>query len=134
MLCPVYLTHPRYSPCSFRPTPLPLLVNMEPEEDSGKFDMYIKEANAVIDTVINNAIEIHKEYLRTNANEEQKFTLHESENSPKQHKESEVSPRKQTSGFEEGNKVARDIRWLTAEEFNTKRGKEKIEEFLKVTV
>ena len=134
MHCAFLFESPGTNPYSFRLTPLPLLSNMEAEEDSGKFDMYIKEANAVIDTVINNAIEIHKEYLRTNITEEQKCTQ-EPENSPiKHHKESEISPLKQTNGFEEGNKVARDIRWLTAEEFNTKRGKEQIEEFLKVTV
>eukprot|EP00112_Aurelia_sp_Birch-Aquarium-sp1_P010964 Seg2317.5 transcript_id=Seg2317.5/GoldUCD/mRNA.D3Y31 product="hypothetical protein" protein_id=Seg2317.5/GoldUCD/D3Y31 len=108
---------------------------MEPEKDSGKFDMYIKEANVVIDTVINNAIEIHKEYLKTNLDEEQQFTHKEPENSPiKKHKEFKVSPIKKVNGFQERNKVARNIRWLTAEEFNTKKGKEKIEEFLKVAV
>ena len=107
---------------------------MEPEKDSGKFDMYIKEANTVIDTVINNAIEIHKEYLRANANEEQQFTHGESENSSiEQHKDSGISPMKKINGFEGGDKAGRDIRWLTAQEFNTKRGKEQIEEFLKVT-
>lgn len=84
--------------------------------DSRTFDPYLKEANSVIDSVINNALEIHEKYL-----------IETNSSSSKIAEEQEL----QTRG---GNDVAPNIEWLTGKDFTVDAGRSKIDEFIKVKV
>ena len=92
------------------------------EHDSIDFDPYVKEANSMVDSVINNALTIHKKYLN---------------NENKQDGEGDTPPVSEdiTESEESSVKVidiAPNIQWLPGKDFTIDAGEQKINEFLKV--
>ena len=92
------------------------------ESEYNSLDPYVKEANSMIDAVINRALAIHEKYLiaendlneRTNivpANEHLTMNKH---------------------NLKPGENVAPNIEWLTGENFTIESGEKKIDEFLQV--
>ena len=96
---------------------------MESNIDVLPIEPYVKEANYLIDTVINNALAIHEEFL----NQQNSYDV-----------QTNSSPTKENVQMNEqivtsnGNDIAPNIEWLTGENFTIKAGERKIHEFLRV--
>ena len=95
---------------------------MEAQKYIHTFEPYVKEANYLIDAVINSALDIHKEYLN------QANTIY---GQTKNNTDENIKMNEQIIRSE-GRNIAPNIEWLTGEDFTVESGKRKIDEFLEV--
>ena len=95
---------------------------MEAHKDILTFEPYVREANYLIDAVINNALEVHKEYLN-----QQSTFFGQTNNTTDEN----IKMNEQINKSEEKN-IAPNIEWLTGEDFTVESGERKIDEFLEV--
>ena len=104
---------------------------MEFQNHSTEFDPYIREANILVDAVINNALTINKEYLIGGGsnNKEEEGCI----NAELKIIDPEEKPEEETVHMDPTGAIP-NIKWLTGKEFTIEAGKNKIDEFLKVVV
>ncbi|XP_065056601.1 A-kinase anchor protein 14-like [Rhopilema esculentum] len=107
---------------------------MEFQNHSTEFDPYIREANILVDAVINNALAINEEYLiggGSNDKEDPEELRHNAEvGRHNAEVDPEEKPEEETVHMDTTGAIP-NIKWLTGKEFTIEAGKNKIDEFLK---